>query len=82
MAKTTIQTITKSITLSKINNILILNGSATDSLTLAVEGSKESISLAVGQTLTLNASTGFVLPDLSISGTGDNLIANVVSTIV
>ena len=65
----TIQTISVSpTTLSNLNNITILNGSATNSITLAVSG----------QTLTLNASTGFSLPDLTLSGTG--LTANVVTS--
>ena len=75
----TIQTISVSpTTLSNLNNITILNGSSTDALTLQVSGSSESISLASGQTLTLNASTGFSLPDLTLSGTG--LTANVVTS--
>jgi hypothetical protein len=75
----TIQTISVSpTTLSNLNSITILNGSATDSITLAVSGSAESISLGSGQTLTLNASTGFTLPDLILSGTG--LTANVVTS--
>ncbi len=75
----TIQTISVSpTTLSNLNNITILNGSSTNPLTLQVSGSSESISLASGQTLTLNASTGFSLPDLTLSGTG--LTANVVTS--
>jgi len=74
-----IQTITTSpTTLSNLNSITILNGNASNDLTLAVSGSGENISLASGQTLTLNASTGFSLPDLTISGTG--LTANVVTS--
>ena len=75
----TIQTITTSpTTLSNLNSITILNGSASNSLTLAVSGSSENISLGSGQTLTLNASTGFTLPDLTLSGSG--LTANVVTS--
>jgi len=75
----TIQTISTSpTTLSGLNSITILNGSATDSITLAVDGSANSISLGSGQTLTLNASTGFTLPDLTLSGSG--LTANVVTS--
>ena len=69
----------KDVTFNEIlNNITILNGSATNSITLAVSGSAENISLGSGQTLTLNASTGFSLPDLTLSGTG--LTANVVTS--
>ena len=75
----TIQTITTSpTTLSNLNSITILYGSSSNSLTLAVSGSAENISLGSGQTLTLNASTGFTLPDLTLSGTG--LTANVVTS--
>ena len=75
----TIQTITTSpTTLSGINSITILNGSSSDSLTLAVSGSATNVSLASGQTLTLNASTGFTLPDLTLTGSG--LTANVVTS--
>ena len=75
----TIQTITTSpTTLSNLNSITILNGSASDSLTLAVSGSSENISLGNRQTLTLNASTGYTLPDLTLSGSG--LTANVVTS--
>ena len=75
----TIQTISVSpTTLSNLNSITILNGNSVESLTLQVSGSAESISLASGQTLTLNASTGFSLPDLTLSGSG--LTANVVTS--
>ena len=75
----TIQTITTSpTTLSNLNSITILNGSSSNSLTLAVSGSANNVSLGSGQTLTLNASTGFTLPDLTITGTG--LTVNVVTS--
>lgn len=75
----TIQTITTSpTTLKGINSITILNGSASDSITLAVSGSLNNIALGSGQTLTLNASTGFTLPDLTFSGSG--LTANIVTS--
>lgn len=67
----TIKTITTSPTrLSGLKTIAILNGSASDDLTIQVSGSADSITLGSGQTLNLNASTGFVLPDIDISGTG------------
>ena len=75
----TIQTISTSpTTLSNLNSITILNGSASDGITLAVSGSSNNISLGSGQTLTLNASTGFTLPDITLSGSG--LTANVVTS--
>ena len=75
----TIQTITTSpTTLSGLNSITILNGSASNSLTLAVGDSPKNISLGSGQNLTLNASTGFTLPDLTLSGI--DLTANVVTS--
>jgi len=65
-------------TLTGLNTISILNGNATNSLTIAVTGSGNLITLTTGQSVTLTASTGFVLPDLTITGTG--LTANVVTT--
>lgn len=67
----TIKTITISpTTLSGVKTIAILNGSNSDSITIKVSGSADSILLKKNQTLSLNASTGFVLPDLEVSGTG------------
>jgi len=74
-----IRTITTSpTTLVNLNSISILNGNATNSLTIAVTGSADLITLTTGQSVTLTASTGFVLPSLTITGTG--LSANVVTT--
>jgi len=64
-----IKTITTSpTTLSGVKTIAILNGSASNIITIKVSGSLESITLGSGQTLNLSASTGFVLPDLEFSG--------------
>lgn len=66
-----IKTITTSpTTLSGVKTIAILNGNASNDITIKVSGSADSITLGSGQTLNLNASTGFVLPDLEFSGTG------------
>jgi hypothetical protein len=74
-----IKTLTTSpTTLTNLNSISVLNGNASDDLTIAVSGSADSITLTSGQSVTLTASTGFVLPDLTISGTG--LSANIVTT--
>jgi hypothetical protein len=74
-----IRTITTSpTTLVNLNSISILNGNATNALTIAVTGSADLITLTTGQSVTLTASTGFVLPSLTITGTG--LTANVVTT--
>jgi hypothetical protein len=74
-----IKTITTSpTTLVNLNSISILNGNATNDLTIAVTGSADLITLTTGQSVTLTASTGFVLPSLTITGTG--LTANVVTT--
>jgi hypothetical protein len=74
-----IRTITTSpTTLTGLNSISILNGNATNALTIAVTGSGNLITLTTGQSVTLTASTGFVLPSLTITGTG--LTANVVTT--
>ena len=59
------------------NTITILNGSATEVLTIGIVGSGQSVNLKSGQTLTLTSSTGFVLPNIQLSGT--NLEAEVVS---
>jgi hypothetical protein len=68
----TIKTITISpTTLSGIKTIAILNStSSTNIITIKVSGSSDSIHIHKNQTLSLNASTGFVLPDLEVSGTG------------
>ena len=69
----TIKTITSSpTTLRNLNSISVLNGSTLENLTIGVDGSGELITLTSGQTLTLNASTGFSLPDMVISGTSLN----------
>lgn len=74
-----IRTITTSpTTLTTLNSISILNGNATNSLTIAVTGSADLITLTTGQSVSLTAYTGFVLPDLTITGTG--LSANIVTT--
>jgi hypothetical protein len=69
----TIKTITTSpTTLSNLNSLSVLNGSTSESLTIGVSGSGETITLTSGQTLTMNASPGFSLPDIVISGTSLN----------
>ena len=74
-----IETITTSpTTLTNLNSITILNGSADQVLTLGVSGSGKLITLKSGQTLNLQASTGFSLPSLVISGTSLN--AQIVTT--
>jgi len=66
-----IRTITTSpTTLTGLNTLTILNSSSTDAITLSAGGS--SIQLGTSQTLTLNASTGFTLPEIRIFGTGLN----------
>ena len=59
------------------NTITVLNGSSTDVLTIGIDGSGQSVTLKSGQSLTITASTGFVLPNIQIAGT--NLEAQVVS---
>jgi hypothetical protein len=74
-----IRTITTSpTTLTGLNSISVLNGNSSNALTIAVTGSADLITLTTGQSVTLTASTGFVLPSLTITGTG--LTANVVTT--
>jgi hypothetical protein len=64
-----VKTITSSpTTISGANTISILNGSVND-LTISTDGGTNSITLSTGQSLSMSASTGFVLPDIRLSGT-------------
>jgi len=54
---------------TNLNSISIINQSA-DSLTILNTSSSGSISLLQGQTLMLEANTGFVLPNLRVSSLG------------
>lgn len=64
-----VRTITTSpTTISNANTISILNGSV-NPLTISTDGGTNSISLTTGQSLSMSASTGFVLPDIILSGT-------------
>ena len=54
---------------TNLNTISIINQSA-DSLTILNTSSSGSISLLQGQTLMLEANTGFVLPNLRVSSLG------------
>jgi len=74
-----IQTISSSpTTLANLSSITILNANASNDITLTVSGSLENLTIESGQTITLNASVGFKLPELTLIG--DDLYANVVST--
>lgn len=55
-------------TLSGINTFSVKNGS-TEALSISVDGGTNSVDLTQGQTLMLSASAGFVLPDITMSGT-------------
>jgi|TARA_R100001163_G_C5035382_1_gene174680 hypothetical protein len=75
----TIRSITTSpTTLSNLNSISVLNGSASDTLTIGVDGSGQTITLKSGESVSLQAQTGFVLPDLVLTGT--SLTAQVITT--
>jgi hypothetical protein len=64
-----VKTITTSpTTISGANTISILNGSVND-LTISTDGGTNSITLTTGQSLSMSASTGFVLPDIVFTGT-------------
>lgn len=56
-------------TISGANTISILNGSA-NALTISADGGTNTISLTQGQSVSMSASTGFVLPDIRLTGTG------------
>ena len=75
----TIKAITTSpTTLSNLNSLSLLNGSASDTLTIGVDGSGETITLKSGESVSLQAETGFSLPNLVITGT--SLTAQVIYT--
>jgi len=75
----TIKAITTSpTTLSNLNSLSLLNGSASDTLTIGVDGSGNTITLKSGESVSLQAETGFSLPNLVITGTG--LTAQVIFT--
>jgi hypothetical protein len=75
----TIKAITTSpTTLSNLNSLSLLNGSASDTLTIGVDGSGNTITLKSGESVSLQAETGFSLPDLVITGT--SLTAQVIYT--
>ena len=64
-----VRTITTSpTTISNANSISILNGGS-DALSISTDGGTNSISLSAGQSLSMSASTGFVLPDIIFTGT-------------
>jgi len=69
----TFRTITSPETLENINTLSMVNQSASDVVVLTVKGQGTNITLAVGQTLELSASTGFLLPSIEISGSSINL---------
>ncbi len=73
-----VQTITTSpTTLSGLNTFSVLNGSSLP-LSISVDGGTNSVTLTQGQTLMLSANTGFVLPDIILSGAG--MSAEVITT--
>jgi len=79
MAEIKIQTISVSpTTLSGLESIMILNGNDLSSLRLVISDATEPIDLESGETLTITASAGLILPDLEISGV--ELTANIVTT--
>lgn len=64
-----VKTITTSpTTISGANTISILNGGTND-LTISTDGGTNSITLSTGQSLSMSASTGFVLPNILLTGT-------------
>lgn len=63
---------------TELNSISIINQSS-DSLTILNTSTSGSIVLLEGQTLMLEASTGFVLPNLRLSSNGV-VLASVITT--
>jgi len=76
--KISAKTYSTTTTLPNLNTISILNGSA-DALQVSVDGGVSAIRLTEGQTLSLSASTGFVLPDIRLTSAGV-ITAYVIST--
>jgi hypothetical protein len=73
-----IKTITTSpTTLIGLNTFSVLNGSSLP-LSISVDGGTNSVTLTQGQTLMLSANTGFILPDIILSGAG--MSAEVITT--
>jgi hypothetical protein len=73
-----VQTLTTSpTTLSGLNTFSVLNGSSLP-LSISVDGGTNSVTLTQGQTLSLSSNTGFVLPDIILSGAG--MSAEVITT--
>jgi len=74
----TIKTITTSpTTLSGLNTFSVLNGSA-QPLNISVDNGANQVVLTTGQTLMLSSNTGFVLPDILLSGA--SMSAEVITT--
>lgn len=74
-----IQTISNSPTsLENLTTITILNGSASEKITLTITGEQENFVIDCGQTISLSSEIGLTLPELTLIG--DEMIANVVST--
>lgn len=73
-----VQTLTTSPTiLSGKNTFSVLNGSA-QPLNISVDNGVNQVVLTTGQTLMLSANTGFVLPDILLSGS--SMSAEVITT--
>lgn len=64
-------------TLIGLNTFSVLNGSA-QPLNISVDGGTNQVVLTTGQTLMLSANTGFILPDILLSGS--SMSAEVIST--
>lgn len=73
------QRLSTTTTLTGLTTLAIVNQSSSNELTLTISGQSTNITLAIGQSLSLSASSGFQLPDIEVSGTG--LSADVISSI-
>jgi hypothetical protein len=73
-----VRTITTSpTTLQNLNTFSVLNGSA-QPLNISVDNGANQVVLTTGQTLMLSSNTGFVLPDILLSGA--SMSAEVITT--
>lgn len=61
--------VTSTITYQELNSISILN-SSTDDLSIEIVANGSVMYLGQGQSVTLNSSSGFVLPDITLDSAG------------
>ena len=63
------ENVTATITYSQLNTISILNSSSAD-LEVSIPSNASSMFLGQGESVTISASSGFVLPDIFLDSSG------------